>query len=90
MTSKGAREASTRAYASLDGLLKQKHAKLLLDNHLDPNHQAFMLFEAPSAEVVRDILAESGLIAFLDLTLHLVTPIPELLKVADKLPTIYP
>jgi DNA primase len=90
MTSKGAREASLRAYGSLENLCRQKHAKLLLDIHLDPNHQAFMLFEAPTAEVVRDILAESGLIAFLDLTMHLVTPIPELLKMAEKIPTIYP
>ncbi len=90
MTSRAAREASTRAYASLDALLAQKHAQLLLDIHLDPNHQAFMLFEAPSAEIVRDIISESGLIAFMDLTLHLVTPIPELLKMADKIPTIYP
>jgi len=74
----------------MDELLKQKHMKLLLDIHLDPNHQAFMLFEAPTAEAARDLLAESGLIAFLDLTLHLVTPISDLLKLADKMPTIYP
>lgn len=90
MTSKAAREASTRAYGMLDNLLKQKHAKLLLDIHLDPNHKAFMLFEAPTAEAVRDILGESGLITFLDLSFHLVTPIPELLKMAGQIPTIYP
>ena len=90
MTSKGAREAATHAYANLDKMLAQKHAKLLLDIHLDPNHKAFMLFEAPSAEVVRDLVAESGLIAFLDMDFHLVTPIKELLKMAEKIPTIYP
>ncbi len=90
MTSKGARQAATNAYKVLDGLLKQHKAKLLLDIHLDPNHKAFMLFEAPSAEAVRDIVGESGLIAFLDLDFHLVTPIPELLKRAESIPTIYP
>ena len=90
MTSKAAREAAKNAYAALDGLLKAKHAKLLLDIHLDPNHKAFMLFEAPTAETVRDIAAESGMIAFLDMDFHMVTPIPELLKMSEKIPTIYP
>jgi hypothetical protein len=89
MTSKAAREAAKHAYAQLEAALKEKHAKLLLDIHLDPNHKAFMLFEAPNAESVRDIVAKVGLIAFLDLDFHLVTPIPELLKQADGIPTIY-
>ena len=79
MNSKAAREAAMKAYGGLEKLLQQKHAKLLSDLHLDPNHMAFMLFEAPSAEVVRDILRESGFERFLDLNLHLVTPIPQLL-----------
>ena len=90
MTSKAARAAAKHAYEQLPGQLKAKNAKLLLDIHLDPNHLAFMLFEAPSAETVRDLLAESGLITFLDTSLHLVTPIAELLKRADAIPTIYP
>jgi hypothetical protein len=90
MNSKGAREAAMKAYAGLEKMLQQKRAKLVSDLHLDPNHLAFMLFEAPSAEVVRDILMESGLGSFLDLNLHLVTPIPELLKKAGDMPTIYP
>lgn len=90
LTSKAAREAAKRAYGALDGSLKQKDAKLLLDIHLDPSHKAFMLFEAPSAEAVRDIVAESGLISFLELDFHLVTPIPQQLQMAEKIPTIYP
>lgn len=88
--SKAAREAAVRAYDALPKLLQQKHAKMLSDLHLDPNHLAFMLFEAPSAEVVRDILMESGFGSFLDLNLHLVTPIPEILKKIGEIPTIYP
>lgn len=90
MTSKGAREIAIKAYEGLDRMLQQKHAKMLLDLHLDPNHAAFMLFEAPSAETVRDILMESGFGSFLDLNLHLVTPIKELLLKAKDKPTIYP
>ena len=90
MTSKGAREAAMKAYAGMDQMLAKKHAKLVSDLHLDPNHAAFMLFEAPNAETVRDILMESGLGAFLDLNLHLVTPIADLLKKVGDMPTIYP
>ncbi|MCI4340279.1 MAG: hypothetical protein L3J73_03310, partial [Thermoplasmata archaeon] len=80
MASKGAREAAMKAYESLEGLLKSHKAKLLLDLHLDPNHMAFMMFEAPTAEAVRDIVTDSGMVQFLDLSFHLITPIPELLK----------
>lgn len=90
MTSKAARAAAKHAYEQLPAHLKAKNAKILLDIHLDPNHKAFMLFEAPSAEAVRDILAETGLIAFLETSLHLVTPIADLLKMAESIPTIYP
>lgn len=90
MTSKAARELAMKAYGGMEAMLKQKHMKLVADLHLDPNHMAFMLFDAPSAETVRDLLMESGLAGFLDLNLHLVTPIPELLKKAGDMPTVYP
>jgi hypothetical protein len=90
MTSKGAREAAMKAYGGMEQMLKAKKIRVLQDLHLDPNHLAFMLFEAPSAETVRDLLLESGLGSFLDCNLHLVTPIPELLKKAGDAPTIYP
>ena len=79
-----------KAYGGMEQMLKAKHMKLVLDLHLDPNHKTFMLFEAPTAEAVRDLLLESGLGSFLDCNLHLVTPIPELLKKAGDLPTVYP
>jgi len=90
MTSKGAREAAMKAYGGMEAMLKKKGIKLVQDLHLDPNHLAFMLFDAPNAEAVRDLLLESGLGSFLDCNLHLVTPIPELLKRAGDAPTIYP
>lgn len=71
-------------------LLKEKNVKLVLDIHLDPNHMAFMLFEAPSAEAVRDFVVQGGFDAFLDCHLYLVTPIPEVLKSAGNSPIFYP
>lgn len=90
MNSQAAREAASKAYPRLEELLKQKHAKLLSNLHLDPNHAAFMEFEAPSAEVVRDMLMEAGFAAFLDMNLYLVTPISEILKQIGNFPVIYP
>ncbi len=58
--------------------------------HLDPAHKGFMLLEAGNAEAVRDFLVQGGFFHILDSELYLVTPIAELLKQADKIPTIYP
>jgi hypothetical protein len=90
MNSKGARESATRAYESIEQDGKAKHVKMLLNIHLDPAHKAFMLFEAPTAEAVRDCLVGCGFLGFLDIDFYLVTPIPELLKAVEDFPTIYP
>jgi hypothetical protein len=63
--------------------------KILLDIHLDPVHKAFMLFEAPNAEAVGDLLVISGFTHFLDFEFYLVTPIKELLVHADDMPTLF-
>ncbi|MGA2681715.1 MAG: hypothetical protein ABSF44_07955 [Candidatus Bathyarchaeia archaeon] len=89
MSNKAAREMAKKAYEQLPSLCKKLNVKLLLDLHLDPNHKAFMLFEAPSAEAVRDLVTMAGFLYFLDFDFHLVTPISEVLKLADKMPTIY-
>ena len=62
---------------------------VLLDLHLDPNHRIFTLFEAPNAEAVRDLLVRAGSTHYLELSFHLVTPIAEILKHADEMPTLY-
>jgi hypothetical protein len=89
MSNKAAREIAKKAYEQLPSLCKKLNVKLLLDLHLDPNHKAFMLFEAPTAEAVRDLVTMAGFLYFLDFDFHLVTPISEVLKLADKMPTIY-
>jgi len=89
MSNKAAREMSKKAYEQLPVLSKKLNVKLLLDLHLDPNHKAFMLFEAPTAEAVRDLVTMAGFLYYLDFDFHLVTPISEILILADKMPTIY-
>lgn len=89
MSNKAARDMARKAYAQLPSLLKKYNVKLLLDLHLDPNHKSFMLFEAPNAETVRDLVMMAGFGNFLDLNFHLVSPTAELLKHIDDMPTIY-
>jgi len=89
LTNKAVRAFVKQAYEKLPELLKKNNTKLLLDIHLDPSHKAFMLFEAPSAEAVRDVLVFGGFTHFVDAELHLVSPISELLKHADEMPTLY-
>jgi hypothetical protein len=89
MSNKAAREMAKKAYAQLPSLLKKHNAKVLMDIHLDPDHKSFMLFEALTAEDVRDIVLMAGFGYFLDMTFHLVTPIDVLLKHAEDMPTIY-
>ena len=70
-------------------LEKQLNVKSLTWLHLDTNHKSFQLFEAPTAEAVRDFLYQSGQAHFLELDFHLVTPIEELLGMMEQLPTMH-
>ena len=48
--------------------------------HLDPSHRTLVLAEAPSAEVLRDLIFEAGLNQFNNLDFYMVTPVPELIQ----------
>ncbi len=89
MSNKAAREMMLKAYAQLPSLCAKLNVKVVLDLHLDPNHMAFMLFEAPTAEAVRDLVLMAGFGYFLDFSFHLVTPISELQKHVADMPTIF-
>ncbi len=78
-----------KIYAKLPRLLKQLNVKILMDIHLNPGHKVFMLFDAPNAEAVRDLLVMAGFSYFLDSEFYLVTPIGQLLKHIEDMPTIY-
>jgi hypothetical protein len=89
MSNKASREMAKKAYAQFPSLCKKLNVKVLLDLHLDPNHMAFMLFEAPTAEAVRDLVTMAGFVYYLDFNFHLVTPISDILKNVDQMPTIF-
>ena len=89
LTNKAVRAFAKKTYGQLPKLAKRYGLKILLDIHLDPGHKAFMLFEAPNAEAVRDFLVVAGFTHFLDFEFHLVTPIAEILKHADEMPTLF-
>ncbi len=89
MSNKAVREMAKKTYAQLPALCKKYNVKVLLDIHLDPNHKAFMLLEAPNAEAVRDLVTMAGFVHFLNLDFHLVTPIQDILKHVDDMPTIF-
>lgn len=89
MTNKAVRAFAKKTYAQLPELSKRYGVKVLSDIHLDPGHKAFMLFEAPSAEAVRDFLVMGGFTHFLDIEFYLVTPIKEILAHADEIPTLF-
>lgn len=75
----------------MDGVAKRLSVKFVIPYaHLDPARKGLMVLDAPSAEAVRDFLVQGGFFHFLDNELYLITPIAELMKEADKIPTIYP
>jgi hypothetical protein len=89
MTNKAVREFVMKQFPKNPAIAKKLGVKVKMEIHLDPDHQAFILFEAPNAEAVRDYLVQGGYVHFSRLSFHLVTPLEELLKQADKMPTIY-
>lgn len=89
LTNKAVRAFCKKAYPQSKALAKRLGVKTLLDIHLDPNHKAFMLFEARTAETVRDFLVQAGYMHFVEIEFHLVTPIEELYKHIDEPPTVY-
>ncbi len=91
VSSKGAREWAMKVLPQMENVAKKHGVKFVVPYmHLDPAHKGLMLLEAGSAEAVRDFLVEGGFFHFLDSELYLITPIAEVLKGAEKVPTIYP
>ena len=75
--------------AKFPKLQKKLGVSVVTNVHLDPAHKVFTLFEAPSAEAVRDWIVQSGLMHIFQIEFYLVTPIDELMKHANDYPTIY-
>lgn len=64
MSNRAVREMAKKAYEQLPALCKKLNVKVLLDVHLDPNHKALMLLEAPTAEAARDLVMMAGVRVF--------------------------
>ncbi|MEM2485170.1 MAG: hypothetical protein QXK69_12835 [Candidatus Caldarchaeum sp.] len=91
LASKGAREWFKKMFPEMDNVAKKLGVELVVPYiHLDPAHKGLMLLEAPSAEVARDFLMQAGFFHFVDMEFYLVTPIADLVKDIDRIPTIYP
>jgi len=86
--------AKVRAHAlavlpQLEERAKAKGIEITVNVHLDPAHRALMIFDAPSAESVRDLVYEGGFMQFTEMELFLITPIPELVQRIDQFPTVF-
>ena len=91
ISSKGARDWMNKMSPQMESIAKKHGVKFVVPYlHLDPSHKGFMLLEAGTAEAVRDFLVQAGLFHFLNNELYLVTPVADLLKQAQNIPTIYP
>lgn len=89
VTNKAVREFAKKALSNLDANASKMGVKVLSYDHLDPAHRALLRLEAPSAEAVRDFVVAAGFFHFTGMELFLVSPIAELLKNVDQVPTIY-
>ena len=89
MTNKAVREFFMKQSPKNPDLAKKLGVRVLEELHLDPDHKAFMLFDSPSAEAVRDYLNQGGYAHFSNFSFHLVTPVAEVLKQVEHFPTIY-
>ncbi len=69
-------------------LMKELNIKQVGDYHLDPEHRAILIFEAPNMEAVRDFLYKSGFCAYVNARIYPSTPLAELAKWADNEPPI--
>lgn len=69
-------------------IMQEKNIQLIGDYHLDPEHRVILIVKAPSIEVVRDFLYESGYAAYVDARIYPTTPLSELSEKYQNGPTI--
>ena len=90
MSNRSAREFAKKTISQMDELARKHGIKFVVPYmHLDPAHKGLMLVEADRAEAVRDFLMQAGFFHFLDMEFYMVSPIAELMKNIDNIPTAY-
>jgi hypothetical protein len=84
------RVMANRVHSRLPELLAKKGIKKLADWHLDPEHRAIIVLEAPNVEAVRDLLYESGLMGYCDGRIYPARPLSEVHKwaAAQEIPKV--
>lgn len=89
MTNKAVRDFIKKKATELPSLQEELKVNIVYDIHLDPAHKILTVFEAPSAEAVRDFLVRGGYMYIWEMELYLVTTTEEIMKLTADFPTIY-
>jgi muconolactone delta-isomerase len=75
-----ARQRARETHEILPRLMSEKNVSLTAEYHLDPEHRAILIFEAPSVEAVRDVLVQSGFMQYCDGRIYPVSTLKEALE----------
>ena len=70
-------------------LMKELGIRQIGDYHLDPEHRAIMIYEAPSVEVLRDFLYRSGFCAYVNARIYPSRPLAEIARWIDTEPPMF-
>ena len=89
LTNKKVREFFSQNLTKLPALQEELGVKIVYNIHLDPAHKVLTVFEASSAEAVRDLLLRGGFMHVFKMEFYLVTPLEELAKHMEDFPTLY-
>lgn len=89
ITNKTTRAFFENQVSNLPKLQEELGVKIVSNLHLDPAHKVLTIFEAPSAESVRDFLVRGGFMHVFNIEFYLVTPMEEIMKQIENMPTIY-
>ena len=75
-----ARQRARETHAVLPRLMAEKNVSMIAEYHLDPEHRAILVFDAPSIEAVRDVLVQSGFMQYCDGRIYPVSTLKEALE----------
>ena len=89
LSNKVTREMADKSYAQMPTLTEKHKVKVVAGYHLDPEHRAMVVVEAPSIEAVRDLLYEAGFMHWNDATIYPTTPLHEIHEWVKTQPTIF-
>jgi hypothetical protein len=83
------REMGNALTKDLPPMMEKHRIKPDVILHLDPGHKVLWVFEAPTAEAVRDFVYDAGLSRWNDFEFHMASSMEEVTAWVDHLPTIW-